>query len=150
TAFGDANLFVLAATNCAAFVWGASILNGGRITVTGTLCQYPGNTYTYSSTPTNRLDVQYTNGVVEAYYVTTMSGNFNSDWDTFLHNDNYFVFRYVKPGVGDIWFGSYHSVCGTNITQAQGTYVLSGISCWVDLLLQGTYCFTSDTGGSTL
>ncbi len=66
-------------------VWGASELNGGNLTLTGTLSQSaPGSdVWSYSSNPGSKLILQYSGGPVVEFTFSTFNGYLNGTWEDF-------------------------------------------------------------------
>ena len=69
-------------------VWGASDFNGGLLTTTGTLTQTSTNpeTWTYSSSPNNKLVVVYFGGPIIEFVFTTIQGWLNGTWEDFTNS----------------------------------------------------------------
>lgn len=77
-------------------VWGASELNGGNLTLSGTLTQSAqgSDVWTYSANPTNKLVLIYAGGPVVEFTFTTFNGYLNGTWEDFIdqHNIDFTVF----------------------------------------------------------
>jgi hypothetical protein len=91
-AFGYASTIstttVEAIATAAEAVWGASDFNGGFLTTTGTLTQTSINpeTWTYSSSPANKLVVAYFGGPTIEFVFTTFQGWLNGTWEDFTNS----------------------------------------------------------------
>ena len=133
-------------------VFAASQLGAGgaQLVTTGTLSQQ-GQTWSYSSSPADRLAVRFGSGTNADFYITRMEGNFSSDAATFLQESHNFDFRVVAPGVADLTFNSGipSGTCNFHAT-ARGSLLWNGVNYTVDLALDGQYCFESGFGSYSL
>ncbi len=130
--------------DCAGAVSLASQLQGNvQLITTGTLTETASGP-SYSPTPTDRLVLRYTNGVVTTYTISAMQGDFSSGVSGFLQNSHDFRFRVVTGNTLDMEFVSILNGCNANGT-ARGKFQEAGIGYDADLSVAGQYC--GNTGG---
>lgn len=139
-------------TVAAEAVFAASQLGAGgaQLVTTGTLTQQ-GQTWSYSSSPADRLAVRFASGTNADFYISRMEGNFSSDAAAFLQQSHNFDFRVVAPGIADLTFASGipSGTCDFHAT-ARGSLVWNAVNYTVDLTLDGKYCFDGGFGSYSL
>jgi hypothetical protein len=130
--------------DCVGAVSLASQLQGNvQLITTGTLTETASGP-SYSPTPTDRLVLRYTNGVVTTYTITAMQGNFAGGVSGFLQSSHDFRFRVVSGDTLDMEFVSILNGCNATGT-ARGKFQEAGIGYNADLSVTGQYC--GNTGG---
>jgi hypothetical protein len=126
----------------------ASILGAGgaQLVTTGTLTQQS-STWNYSTSPSDRLFVQFQSGSNLTYYVTRMEGDFSRDATTFLERPHAFDYRVVVPTVGELSFENAipTGTCNFLVT-ARGSLDWGQVTYTVDLTLSGVYCIDTSFG----
>ena len=77
-------------------VWGASELNGGNLTLTGTLTQTAqgSDVWTYSTNPSNKLVIAFAGGPTVEMVFTQFNGYMSGTWEEFLdqHTIDFTIF----------------------------------------------------------
>jgi len=111
------------------------------IVTTGTLTEQGAGVFGYGPEPSDRLVVHFAKGDELTYYIKEAQGTPNAD-----HRYDY---RVVVAGKADMHFISQR-LNGQIQQSAQGKMTLTDVEYAVDLTVQGTYTFESDTTGSEM
>jgi hypothetical protein len=109
-------------------VWGASELNGGQLTLTGTLAQLGEDDWTYSLAPVDRLELIFLDGSRLSLIFASFDGYLDGSWEDFV-DQHALDFRIVVDGRSDIRVQS-QSVYTAEFTMA-GERLLTGTA-WHD------------------
>lgn len=110
-----------AVSGAAQAVWAASELNGGNLTLTGTISQTaPGSDiWTYSASPSDKLVVVFASGPTLEFTFTTFNGYFSGTWEDFV-NSHSLDFTVTWSSVLDLHIiSTANPVSGATIWQRQ-------------------------------
>jgi hypothetical protein len=126
----------------------ASILGAGgsQLLTTGTL-QETSTGWTYATSPSDRLHVQFQSGTNMTYRISTMTGNFNSDATAYLESPHEFHYQFTQPGLADIAFTNRLTAVNCQfLISAQGTLTAEHVDYTLNVTQHGTYCVDNSNG----
>ena len=152
-AYDGATMGTQAVSVAANVIWIAAELNGGYITYTGTITQTaPGaDTWTYSSSPSDKMLVAYPGGpTIEIIYIA-FNGYVGGTWEDFCYSHSAFEFTIELTGQYDLHITSQAQPVVTRDYNIQWSRNISGTSLFEDenmtYNLTHTGAFSSSVSG---
>lgn len=144
------DLAILNAQVAAAGVFIASNLNGRTsLVTTGTLKQFAADwqSFTYSPYPQDRLVIEFLNNPSVNIVIEDFRGDFSSDYNNFLSQNHSLKFQSSQSTGSHLQIASLQ-LMGQRQAEIKGKSLYENVFYNVNLQMNGTYSFNSDSTGS--